>query len=588
MALLPIIEREFRVALRKKRPVRSRLPVAALAAGGTLLFLLLATNGGAGARMAGHTLHQFLCLAAGYLVLRTPQLTAGVFAEERRQQTLGLLFLSGLGATEVFASKLFSAALVAFSDLLALFPMLALPFLIGGVSFNLFLATICALPNFLLFVLAVSLLASVLTRDDGTAVILTTVLLVLLCGVGPLIHLAQSQFSPGTKVASAWLWLSPAYGPYLAWHDFGTTPFREFWRNFGITLAWSGLCLSVAAATLKSVWREREEESEAVGWRARWREWVHGDAAGRRRLAAAWLEVNPFIWLAARDRQPATLAWLVVGGIVAGWLVCWAAWPHRWPGVPNLFLTAMLLNLSLWWTIRHTAARSLGEARRDGVYELLLTTPLDPSDIVWGQFVALRWLFQPVARTVLGLEIVMMLGGLALRSWTGSALLVYGLVWMMLLLWAFGLGWRWRATSFVLWVSLNCGRPAHAVWKTTSLKSWSWFWIVFNLQFLLSKLSTFPTGSTMEVVLTSIYAGLFLLGCLGSWVFNAGKTHNVGINWERRLVTEFREIVREPLPDPHDSRFKKWTGRERFPCDWDLLQERLHESLVRRHAAGVR
>ena len=197
MALLPIIERELRVALRKRRPVRRRLQVAALASAGTLLFLLFAKSGGPGARHAGHTLHQLLCLAAGYLVLQTPQLTAGVFAEERREQTLGLLFLSGLSATEVFASKLFSAALVAFSDLLALLPMLAIPFLIGGVSFNLFLATICALPNILLFVLAVCLLASVLTRDDGTALIVAAVLLFLLCGVGPLVYLAQSRFSPG-------------------------------------------------------------------------------------------------------------------------------------------------------------------------------------------------------------------------------------------------------------------------------------------------------------------------------------------------------------------------------------------------------
>ena len=281
MAMPPIIERELRVALRKKRPVRRRLQVAALAVGGTLLFLLLSAV--AGQRGAGHTLHQLLCLAAGYLVLQTPRLTAGIFAEERREQTLGLLFLSGLGATEVFASKLFSAALVAFGDLLTLFPMLAVPFLIGGVSFELFLATICAWPNFLLFVLAVCLLASVLTRDDGTAVILATVLLSLLCGAGPLIYLAQSQFSPAGTVSTAWLVLSPAYGPYLAWRGFGLTPASEFWNNFGVTLAWSGLCLSAAAATLKSLWREREQDSGAIGWRARWQRWLHGDACGRPR-----------------------------------------------------------------------------------------------------------------------------------------------------------------------------------------------------------------------------------------------------------------------------------------------------------------
>jgi hypothetical protein len=58
----------------------------------------------------------------------------------------------------------------------ALFPMLALPFRIGGVSFEVFLATICALPALMLFALAVSLLASVLTQDNGTATVLATVM----------------------------------------------------------------------------------------------------------------------------------------------------------------------------------------------------------------------------------------------------------------------------------------------------------------------------------------------------------------------------------------------------------------------------
>ena len=575
MALLPIIERELRVALRKKRPMRRRLQVAALAVGGTLLFLVLSAV--AGQRGAGHTLHQLLCLVAGYLVLRTPQLTAGIFAEERREQTLGLLFLSGLGATEVFASKLLSAALVAFGDLLALFPMLAVPFLIGGVSFEQFLATVCAFPNLLLFVLAVCLLASVLTRDDGTAVILTGVLLFLLCGVGPLIYLAQSQFSPAAKMSSAWLLVSPAYGPYLAWRGFGLTPASEFWNNLGVTLAWSGLCLSAAAVTLKSLWREREQESGAIGWRARWQRWLHGNAHGRRRLATTWLEANPFVWLAARDRQPALLAWLVVGSMAAAWLGCWAAWPNRWPSVPNFFLTATLLNLALRWIIHYTAARSLGEARRDGSYELLLTTPLDPSDIVSGQFEALRWHFRLVTRTVLGLEFAMMLAGLAGRNWTGLSLYVYGAFWTALLSWAWSQSRQWRGTSYALWVSLNCGRPAHAVWRTTGLTSWSWLWIPFNLQLLFAKLPTFPTGSKGEVwfasfILVMVAVPLALWALFGVQP-KIGRASSVWRSSERKLVSQFRDIVREPLPDPDDPRFKKWNPQERFPWGWELEQQ---------------
>jgi ABC-type transport system involved in multi-copper enzyme maturation permease subunit len=188
MVCLPLIERELRVALRKQRPARGRLKIAALAAGGSALFLLFGrlTND----RGVGGSLEQFLCLAGLYFVLTAPTLIAGVLAEERRNQTLGLLFLSGLGPGEVFASKFLSSALIAFTNLLAIYPMLALPFLTGGVSYDVFLAIICGLPVLMLFALAVSLLASVLTREDGAATVLANTVGALLCLLAPAIYLA--------------------------------------------------------------------------------------------------------------------------------------------------------------------------------------------------------------------------------------------------------------------------------------------------------------------------------------------------------------------------------------------------------------
>jgi hypothetical protein len=341
------------------------------------------------------------------------------------------------------------------------------------------------------------------------------------------------------------------------------------------------LCLGAASTALKLLWREREETQGSAGWRIRWRNLVHGTAQERHRLGQVWLEVNPFVWLAARDRQPAALAWAVVGGGVLVWLVCWAAWPARWPSVPNFFITATLLNSALSWMIRQEAARSMAEPRRDGTYELLLTTPLQPSDVVWGELEALRWHLQPVLRAVLGLEVLMLLAGLVVRGWSAPALAVYLTLWLFLLWWTRSLERNWRRVLLVMWISLNCGRPAHAVWRSSGFNTWSWIWILFNLRNLngsFSQLPAFPTGSTVELALVGGGALIFLIVLLAKRTVFRDEANR----WEHRLGLEFREIVREPLPDPTDPRFKKWDVRERFPWGWGLVQQQLHERLVRR------
>jgi hypothetical protein len=60
MDCLPLIERELRVALRKQRPARGRLKVAALSVGGSVLFVLYGAL--TGDRSVGRSLEQLLCL----------------------------------------------------------------------------------------------------------------------------------------------------------------------------------------------------------------------------------------------------------------------------------------------------------------------------------------------------------------------------------------------------------------------------------------------------------------------------------------------------------------------------------------------
>jgi hypothetical protein len=239
---------------------------------------------------------------------------------------------------------------------------------------------------------------------------------------------------------------------------------------------------------------------------------------------------------------------------------------------------ATLFNLALSWLGRYSAAKSVGTPRQDGSYELLLTTPLGPQEIVRGEPVALQILFRPVLRFVLVLEAIMMVAGLLLRKWNGEALTVYFVIWAFFLYWTSAQGWwRYQKVLPVMWTSLNCGRPALAVWRTSGLHSWSWLWVLFNIHTLFSGFSNFPTGSPPELILVSFVAGIFLIFVLIRFLF--GDTE--AARRERRLISEFREIVREPVPHPHDPRFRKWDVKERFPWGWSLVRYQLHERLAR-------
>ena len=572
----PLIERELRVALRQKRPVRARLITASVCVGGALLFLgiaWLAPFAGMGRR-----LHQLFCLVGAFIVLQAPPVAAGAFAVERGDQTLGLLFLSGLSAAEVFVSKAFSAALVAWNGILALSPMLALPFFLGGVSFDLFVATVLALPTLLVFVLAVTLLASVLSEDEGAAVVLAATLGVAICAVPPAIYLAQTHFASAPP-STWWLRLSPAYAAWLIWD--GRAPRTEIASNLGVSLVWSSLFLGTAAARLKRLWREQEEGVDHSRWRERWRGLVHGEAVRRRAIATEWLDLNPFVWLAACDRQPTFLAGTVVGGITAVWLLGWVIWRSRWPSVPNIFLTIMLLNSTVAWVTLHTAARNLARPRRDGTFELLLTTRLQPSDIVWGGMEALRRQFRNVGLVVVGLDLAFLVGGLATRRWNPGSLFVYGVVAGLLLWWGWRLACSWRFTLSAAWAGLNSARPAMAAWRVTGLGTWGILYNFYLLRHAFAKLPTFPSGSTFEVICAGValVAGAIVVPV---HFYRARRGQTVADKMECRLVSELREIAREPVPDRDHPGFKRWNPRERFPWGWEHVQAQLHERLARK------
>src|SRR6266702_519859 len=131
MIVLPVISRELRASARQSFTYNLRtLGVAAL----LLASLFFGINHGFGPTMGGQlfgSLHFTLFWAIWILV---PLLTADCISRERREGTLGLLFLTRLNAQDIVAAKGLAQGLRALTLWLAVAPVLTVPFLLGGVS----------------------------------------------------------------------------------------------------------------------------------------------------------------------------------------------------------------------------------------------------------------------------------------------------------------------------------------------------------------------------------------------------------------------------------------------------------------------
>jgi hypothetical protein len=120
-----------------------------------------------------------LCLLAGVFF------TADSLSEEKREGTLGLLFLTDLKGYDVVLGKLAATSVNAFYALLALLPVTALPLLMGGVTGEEFGRRALALVNALFISLATGLCVSIFARDGQRAMGATLGLVAALAGVLP-------------------------------------------------------------------------------------------------------------------------------------------------------------------------------------------------------------------------------------------------------------------------------------------------------------------------------------------------------------------------------------------------------------------
>src|SRR5437899_156646 len=170
MTLLPIVDRELRVASRRRATYSGRV-VAALVAAVIGVWMMLTLPQFVPVTVAGASLFRSLSWAAVLAALISgTTATADCISSEKRQGTLGLLFLTDLRGYDVVLGKMAATALQVFYGLVAMMPILAIPILMGGVTAGEFWRVALALIDLLLFGVASGIFASSVSFVERKAV----------------------------------------------------------------------------------------------------------------------------------------------------------------------------------------------------------------------------------------------------------------------------------------------------------------------------------------------------------------------------------------------------------------------------------
>lgn len=414
MNVLPVIHRELRVASRHPATLRLRLVFATGALLAAVFGLLWPE---VMPRERGQAV--LVCLAAGGLALSLgtgAYLTADCVSGEKRDGTLGLLFLTPLRGWEIVLGKFLTHGLQVGAAWLAIVPIYFLPVLQGGVTWWEVVRLLVALLTTMLLSLSAGVWWSTACVEARTTVLATAATMLALTFVPWSLLFVRAVFlnrGLGYDVLSLWSPLTLVVQAFDANYGLGPRAglgggSTVYWCAVGASLLLGALLAGTAASWLPRRWRRAESglADQAPGPASK-------PARRQLRLSGRWTDAvqsSPGEWWGARSvGRPRWLAWLRGGGVgMFGVMLVVSVGTRHWEtGFMTAFCVAYALHLAGRIEGALAVTRRVHEDRQSGALELLLVSEVTEADVIRGHQAGLRRGLRRLVWELVGLNVAL-------------------------------------------------------------------------------------------------------------------------------------------------------------------------------------
>ncbi len=306
MKLLPIVGRELRESSRRRGTYWLRVRVASQAV--VIGIVGYVTNLINPARKLGTVLFWGLAgVSMLFCLLAGRRSTADCLSQEKRDGTLGLLFLTDLKGYDVVLGKMAATSVTGLYALLAVFPVLGVPLLTGGMTGSEIGRMLVVLTNTFFFSIAIGIFASAVSREHRTAMAVNFLLWLGLVGApaacGMALLIAKSRFIPPL------FYSCPVFSFLFSADANYTTSPNDFWWSIGVTQALAWVLALLACRIVPRTWGDKPDRGPSRQWR--WRDITslinNGSVAKRDAFRKALLDRNAYLWHAARAALSRTM-----------------------------------------------------------------------------------------------------------------------------------------------------------------------------------------------------------------------------------------------------------------------------------------